>query len=176
MAEASAHAAMESGLLQGGCCCGRDALSFAIARCMHPVMAGRRTIKPFPGLPFLVAACALIAVAVHVGSSTREFVQHAAHAPGVVTTLNAGGSHPDIEFTTASGKKVRYPQGGFIGGYKPGDRVRVLYDPADPIATASIDDPGALWSGPGAAALFGLGFALIGLISLFRPSASSSPS
>jgi hypothetical protein len=138
-------------------------------------MAERSRLKLFPGMVFLAAAAVLLAVAIATGSGTRQFLGEAAAAPGVVTALNAGGSHPEVEFTTTSGRKVSYAQGGCISGYKPGDRVRVLYRPADPHGTASIDAPGALWFAPGVAGLLALGFTLIGVASLLRRSAAASP-
>lgn len=59
--------------------------------------------------------------------------------------LNAGGSHPQIRFVTADGTAVSYPQGGLIFGYRPGDRVQVLFHPADPAGTATLDAVGSLW-------------------------------
>ena len=59
--------------------------------------------------------------------------------------FNAGGSHPQIEFTAASGEKVSYPQGGVISGYHEGYRVRVVYYAKDPAAYPCVDNFGALW-------------------------------
>lgn len=97
------------------------------------------------------------------GYSQYRFVQSAQVAQGSVVALNAGSSHPEIEFTDASGSIVRYPQGGFIFGYRVGDSVAVLYDPLDP-RHAVIDTPGALWFTPGLLALLGLAFALFPLV------------
>jgi hypothetical protein len=77
----------------------------------------------------------------------------------VVTQLNAGGSHPEIEFATLSGTKITYPQGGLIFGYRPGQQVRVLYNPQDPAKTACVDTFGALWFVP--LILSGIGMALL---------------
>ena len=76
------------------------------------------------------------------------FMRRSATADGSVIRLHAGGSHPQIEFTTPSGETVSYSQGGFIFSYRVGDRVRVRYDPANPRATASLDTIGALWFPP----------------------------
>ena len=86
----------------------------------------------------------------------RSFVRGATVADGVVARLNAGGSHPEIEFDTASGQKISYPQGGFIFGYRPGDKVRVLYDRDAPAQTARVDAFGALWFVPLLLALLGV--------------------
>jgi hypothetical protein len=115
---------------------------------------------------FLMVGAGLIVTAMVTGIAIRGFIGRAASAPGSVSHLNAGGSHPEIEFTTGSGEKISYPQGGLIFGYRPGDKVRVLYGREDPRGTARVDAFGALWFTP--LILFGLGFALIigGLASL----------
>ena len=68
----------------------------------------------------------------------------AASAPGLVVKLDAGGVHPEIRFTTAAGQVVECPQGGMIWGYQVGDRVELLYEPANPFSSAVINRPGAL--------------------------------
>lgn len=83
---------------------------------------------------------------------TYRFVKGSTATEGVVVALNAGGSHPQIKFTTADGKEIEYAQNGLIGGYRVGDRATVLYDPQNP-REASVDTFGALW-----------GFHLSGLI------------
>lgn len=101
--------------------------------------------------------------------SRRSFLQKALSAPGVVSSLNAGGSHPEIEFTTASGEKISYAQGGLIFGYRPGQNVRVLYHPEDPRLSACVDAFGALWFAP--LILLGLGLAVlvVGGLSILTP-------
>jgi len=78
-------------------------------------------------------------------NSTQHFLRVARKAPGVVVALNAGGSHPQIEFKDGYGKAVSYAQGGLITGYKIGDKVIVLYreDTSNPRAT--VDRFGAVW-------------------------------
>lgn len=94
---------------------------------------------------FAVAGLGVMTGAAFGTVSTHTFVLSAAHAPGVVTQLNAGGSHPEIQFTAASGQVVRYPQGGMISGYRPGEKVSVLYHPSRPNDGPSLDTFGALW-------------------------------
>ena len=96
-------------------------------------------------------------------SSTRHFLRSAARVPGVVSRLNAGGSHPQIQFTAASGEVVGYPQGGMIWGYRAGDRVTVLYDPRQPDSDPHLDTPGVLWFDTGMLFLLGGVFTGIGL-------------
>lgn len=74
-----------------------------------------------------------------------NFLAQAQRAEGHVSALNAGGSHPQVDFTDAVGKAVSYPQGGFIFGYSVGDPVTVLYLGEAPSSTAIIEDQGALW-------------------------------
>jgi len=106
---------------------------------------------------FLMVGAGLLVAAVVNGVAIRGFISRA--ASGVVSHLNAGGSHPEIEFTTASGEKISYPQGGLIFGYRPGQPVRVLYGQENPRGTARVDAFGALWFTP--LMLLGLGLALI---------------
>jgi hypothetical protein len=109
---------------------------------------GARRANVLVGALFILIGIGLLVAAIRSGATRREFVREADSADGVVVGLNAGGSHPQIEFTTSSGQKISYPQGGFIFGYRPGDRVRVLYRPGDPAKTACVDAPGALWFTP----------------------------
>jgi hypothetical protein len=108
---------------------------------------------------FLMVGAGLLIAAVVTGLAIRGFVGRATPAPGVVSRLNAGGSHPEIEFTTASGETISYPQGGLIFGYRPGQKVRVLYGQENPRGTARVDAFGALWFAP--LMLLGLGLALL---------------
>ena len=85
------------------------------------------------------------------------FLAQAQRAQGHVSALNAGGSHPQIDFTDATGQVVSYPESGFIFGYAVGDPVTVLYRAEAPASTAIIEDRGALW---GVSLMMGL-FALV---------------
>lgn len=86
----------------------------------------------------------LVIIAVVSGISTRRFIARSAMAEGSVIKLNAGGSHPEIKFTTGDGREIEYPQNGLIGGYQTGDKVTVLYDPEDP-HQCELNSSGALW-------------------------------
>ncbi|NHL69218.1 DUF3592 domain-containing protein [Burkholderia ambifaria] len=111
------------------------------------------------GVVFLV-------IAAFIGLSTRGFLQTAIAVPGEVVSLNAGGSHPQIEFVTKTGERVSYPQGGMIYGTKVGDKVTVLYQPEAPARTATIDRFGAVWNWTLMATIFGLGFILFAAMNL----------
>ena len=110
---------------------------------------------------FALVGLGLICGAVAETSATRRFVRSAARAPGVVSRLNAGGAHPQIQFTAASGEVVGYPQGGMIWGYHAGDRVSVLYDPHRPDNDPRLDTPNVLWFDTGM--LFALGAVFTGV-------------
>ena len=79
---------------------------------------------------------------------TSRFVADSVVADGRVSALRAGGSHPQIEFTTAAGERISYPQNGLVFGARVGEAVRVRYDPAEPRTSASLDRFGALWTVP----------------------------
>jgi len=122
-------------------------------------------MKVLPGALFILIGGGLLVAAGVIGVRKREFIRKAATADGVVVSLNASGSHPQIEFTAASGQKIAYPQGGFIFGYRPGDRVRVLYNPDDPVRTACVDAFGALWFTPLILCMIGIVCVVAGLLS-----------
>ncbi|MET0389668.1 MAG: DUF3592 domain-containing protein [Polyangiales bacterium] len=147
------------------------------SRCVNPPERSRQSLRPIAwlrGMLFTIVGSALLIIALSLGASRREFLQHAVSSDGTVVKLNAGSAHPEIRFATASGETVSYPQGGVIGGYQPGQRVRVLYLADDVHRTACIDDPGALWFATGCTALLGLSHVTLGLYSLLsrRPRAS----
>jgi len=113
---------------------------------------------------FLLVGAGLLIAAVPVTLHIRAFVRYADKAAGVVVHLNAGGSHPEIQFTPVSGDAISFPAGGFIFNYAPGDEVTVIYDRAAPRATAKIDTPASVWFLPIALGLGGFVFFLFGLI------------
>lgn len=85
-----------------------------------------------------------------------EFLSQAQRAQGHVSALNAGSSHPQIDFTEASGEVISYPESGLIFGYAVGDSVTVLYHAEAPSSTAIIEDRGALWGASLLAGLFAM--------------------
>lgn len=109
-------------------------------------------------LIFGLAGVVLLAIAGSMAYWRYEFLSQAQQAPGVVTALNAGGSHPEIEFTSVDSQVISYPQGGMIFGYEVGQPVRVLYLAEDPVMTAVIEDRGALWGTPVMLGIMGLVF------------------
>ncbi|WP_047289191.1 DUF3592 domain-containing protein [Pseudomonas protegens] len=120
--------------------------------------------KILQGLLFALIGIGLLVIAVNLTLDRREFLASAQTADGIVSDLNAGGSHPEIAFTSSTGEKISYPQGGFIFGYQKDQPVRVYYQPERPANSAIIDDPAALWATPGVLGLIGLVFTLAGLV------------
>ncbi len=116
------------------------------------------------GFLFILIGVGLIITAITIGFTTYKFIHDSTTANGIVVRLNAGGSHPQIEFTLVSGQKISYPQGGLIFGYKPGDHLRVLYNPNNPMQTACIDSFGALWFSSLFLSTIGIAFSSIGFL------------
>ena len=110
---------------------------------------------------FVLTGIVLLAISGYEAWSTRAFLQSALRTTGRVTALNAGRLHPEIDFVTASGELISYPQGGLLFGVQVGDSVTVLYSANNPAQSATIDAPDALWfmtislGGLGAAFLIG---------------------
>jgi len=125
--------------------------------------------KILQGLLFALIGLVLLGIAVNLTLDRREFLAHAQTADGIVSHLNAGGSHPEIAFTASGGEKVSYPQGGFIFGYQKDQPVRVYYLPEQPANSAIVDDPAALWATPGVLGGIGLVFIIAGLARGIRP-------
>lgn len=106
---------------------------------------------------FLPLGLCLLLVTYSLVTERLAFLAQAARADGHVSALNAGGSHPQIDFNDAAGNPISYPESGLIYGYAVGDSVTVRYDAEAPARTAIIEDRGALW---GASLLVGL-FAVV---------------
>lgn len=113
-------------------------------------------------LLFLITGVILLVVGIGSGIATIRFIHKALRAPGMVVRQNAGPSHVEIQFTTASGQVVNYPQNGLIY-LNHGQEVTVLYDPAKPRSTASISNNIALWDCTMGLLLLGGVFTAIGL-------------
>ena len=110
----------------------------------------------------------LLVIAGYLLSNRLEFLDNALTADGVVSGLNAGGSHPEIAFTSAQGEQISYPQGGVIFGYQTGQPVKVHYLAERPANSAVIDDRMALWATPGVVGGMGLIFLGAGLLGIFK--------
>jgi hypothetical protein len=97
-----------------------------------------------------------------------KFISTASSAQGVVVRLNAGGSHPQVKFTTKEGREISYPQNGLVFGYKSGDKVKVMYNSQHP-QNAEIDTFGALWGFPVLLFILGVSFIGTALLHNYRP-------
>ncbi|MCA8093291.1 DUF3592 domain-containing protein [Burkholderia anthina] len=122
--------------------------------------------NPFQAFFFLITGGVFLIAAILTYQDTSDFLRLSSVANGTVTELNHGGSHPEIEFTTQSGEKISYPQGGFIFGMAVGDEVSVRYLADAPRRTARLDQFGSMWFWTLATAMFAVVFLVIGIVSL----------
>lgn len=111
----------------------------------------------------LWTGCALLGVALILALKTAVFVAGSAHAQGQVIGLEPGqkaGVAPQVRFTAADGGAVEFTSAVASSppSHRPGERVGVLYDPANP-RHAEIEGFFTLWS-PAAV------FAAVGLVVL----------
>ncbi|KAF1065890.1 MAG: hypothetical protein GAK45_02079 [Pseudomonas citronellolis] len=130
--------------------------------------SGSRAVNVLRGLLFCLIGLVFLGVSAYQLTDRVQFLGSAQAADGMVESLRAGGSHPQVAFTTAQGQRISYPQNGLIFGYQQGQAVRVFYAPEQPQASAVIDDLGALWGFPVVMGLIGAVFAVVGLRSLFK--------
>ncbi len=135
---------------------------------MVPEIPLSRTGEIMRGLLFGMVGLLMLTVVAFEVNHRLEFLRDAQIADGHVERLNAGGSHPQVAFTTAAGEQVSYPQGGMIFGYKPGQAVRVLYRPARPDLEPALDTFGALWGMTLMAEVIGLTFVCVCVRALIR--------
>lgn len=112
---------------------------------------------------FTLVGTLLLVAAVYSCAERLVFLQSARFADGRVSALNAGGSHPQIDFADHLGRPVSYPQNGLIFGYREGMPVRVRYLEAAPAGSAVLDDIGAIWGTTLLLGVLGAAFALAGL-------------
>lgn len=126
--------------------------------------ADNHGLKQIRRMLFGIVGILILGGAVIWGISNWLFINRAETAQGSVTKLNAGGSHPEITFTTNDGKTIEYPQGGLIFGYHVGDEVIVYYDRENP-QNCVINSSGALWGFPALVFVLGLVFVGVALFS-----------
>ena len=130
------------------------------------VVAPSSGLSALRAATFLLVGIALLAGAAATARGAARFMRTSQVAPGVVTRLLAGASHPEIRFATPDGRSFTYPQGGLVGGYRAGQAVRVRYLPADPDESASVDRWPAVWGATLLLSLLGGVFSLGGLASV----------
>ena len=118
---------------------------------------------------FLLIGLGLLAWGGYLASRTAAFVGSAGAAEGTVvafvqTTSTDGPTYqPIVAFTPASGgpRKLTSDMGASPPAYDVGDKVTVLYDPADP-GDARIESTFALWGGAIILCGVGTAFAAVG--------------
>jgi len=71
------------------------------------------------------------------------FIGASVAVQGTVVRLTHGEHHPLIEFVTKRGERVSFP-GSFVT-VEVGDTVPVRYDPARPLASATVDTFSNMW-------------------------------
>ncbi|HEF5872808.1 TPA: DUF3592 domain-containing protein [Burkholderia cenocepacia] len=81
--------------------------------------------------------------------------------------LNAGGHHPEIQFTTQAGQQISYPQGGIVTKVELGQRVEVRYQADDPNCSATMNVFVAIWDSPIAFTIMAA-FAIMCGVMIFR--------
>ncbi len=92
---------------------------------------------------FLVIGVAALLVAAWQGWRTWSFVASAQSTPGVIAPNVPGshevvaGGHPMVKFHTPDGRTLRYRQNGFAPT-RIGAPLTVLYQPRDPVGTATL--------------------------------------
>jgi hypothetical protein len=108
-----------------------------------------------------VAGLCVIGLAIFAWHLKTEFLRHAQRAEGTVTALKAGTSHVLIEFNDHAGNRIEFPGNGWIS-HRVGERVPVVYSEDNPIPTAQLDEPGAIWGWTGSLAFIGSVLSLTG--------------
>lgn len=119
--------------------------------------------EQFKGSVIGVVGVALLIGATVAGLWKLDFMRRSIVVPGRVAALNAGGSHPEIQFVTRAGERISFPAGGWISGYKAGDAVTVRYRSDAPRRSATLNAAGSIWAAPSGMAIMGLWFVWGGL-------------
>jgi hypothetical protein len=132
-------------------------------------LTGKITIQTkdmFSAVPILLVGIGFITAGFAWTKDSREFIGKAKITDGVVVDMSTGSNHPEIGYINSSGEKDEFPANGQMSGYKVGEHVRVLYDPANP-AHPKIDDFGSLYGLLYLASYLGGGFFVMGLLAVF---------
>jgi len=130
-----------------------------------------KVVRPILGI-FAVVGLGLLAGGIYSVRHTRQFLQAAVTAPGVVTENvwredrtsdrgTSGAYYPRIHFRTTDGQDVSFVSstGSSPPSYRVNEPVAILYDPQQPF-NASISSFGSLWAA--SIVLFGLGVTFTG--------------
>ncbi len=128
----------------------------------------------YDAISALIISAVFFCILVPVAQYEYAFTQNAAHAKGEVTRQTSGKHHVDVQFTTADGQVITYPQNGFIS-YEEGDVVTVYYDPKDPQGSRYTNGIAALWGHTISVSLFAFGFLIMALGLMFLPDYFDGP-
>ncbi|MBK3338637.1 DUF3592 domain-containing protein [Burkholderia pseudomallei] len=120
----------------------------------------------FKGISAIVIGVGLLVAAAISAQSTREFLRTSIVVPGLVVKLNAGGYHPEIQFTTKTGQQISYPQGGIVTKVELGQRVEVRYQADDPDGSATMNVFAAIWDSTIVFAFMGVVAIVCGVMNL----------
>lgn len=120
----------------------------------------------FKGISAIVIGVGLLVAAAISAQSTREFLRTSIVVPGLVVKLNAGGYHPEIQFTTKTGQQISYPQGGIVTKVELGQRVEVRYQADDPDGSATMNVFAAIWDSTIVFAFMGVVAIMCGIMNL----------
>jgi hypothetical protein len=82
--------------------------------------------------PVVFSGIALFCIQLSFLPSTVEFVRTSKVAQAEVVGLNAGGKHPQVEFTTFDGEHISVPTSSWFRSVSVGDKVEMRYDPKHP--------------------------------------------
>jgi len=121
-------------------------------------------IRGYPApVAFVAVGIALLGGACHFLRQTTALIENAIATTGEVILMREEDRHfqpqhqgeveatyrPVVRFTTSNGRQVRYESfvSSYPQRYSEGDRVRILYDPAQP-EWARLDDFVDLWLRP----------------------------
>jgi len=91
----------------------------------------------------VIIGCAIFALQLPFLPSTLEFRLYSVVTWGEVVKLNAGGFHPEIEFTTNDGRRMSFP-GSTTVRTEVGDRIEVRYRPSEP-RDAMVNNVFSVW-------------------------------
>lgn len=122
----------------------------------------------------LILGLVLMVIAYMLFQSASAFLDKAVSAEGTVTELVRSRSddsisyRPVVEFTAQNGTPVEFVSsvGSNPPNYSPGERVEVLYDPANPV-DAQLNSNLASWGGSVVVAGIGGLFLVSGLVMFF---------
>lgn len=140
-----------------------------------PMRAERQRKQRIAGLivtPILVAAgIAVFALGAHLGRTTYLLLSTGERAHGtvlfceLVKTLHGSSYYPVVQFATRKGLAVQFrdKMGSTPAAYQEGQAVDVLYFPAGPEGSATIDHGVLNWLAPGILCVGGVFLAVVAL-------------